>query len=234
MAWGALAELFPGFGGSGRWLPLLEAHARIIERARGRVRVSAVEGEDVVRRQYAESLETMRVAVESGGTPERLVDVGSGGGFPGMVAACVLPETRVTLVEPLKKRAALLAEVAAELGMRNVEVVAQRAEEAARGPLRASADTVTARAVAELRVLVEYTAPFAKEGGLVVLPKGSGVDQELTRAEHAFGELGCEVALVERMREEVGVHGRVVVLRRLGALAERYPRRVGIPAKRPL
>lgn len=235
LGWEELLELFAGFENGEEWLAVLKHHAAILEREKSRVRVSAVEGKDVIRRQYAESLEIARIASEAAsGTPRLVVDVGSGGGFPGMVMAVVMRQADVVLVEPLKKRAALLAMAAEELGLRNVRVEAVRAEEAGRGWLRDRADVVTARAVAEVRELLEYTAPLARPGGLLVLAKGSASEEEIAAADGALRELECELSGVVGMREAVSEWGRVVLLGKNAMTPQRYPRRAGMPAKRPL
>ncbi len=233
LAWEALPGLFPGFEEPGRWLPLLKRHAALIDEAVARVRVTAVEAAEAVRRQYAESLELLRIA-ELEGPAERLADVGSGGGFPGLVTAIVRPGMAVDLVEPLKKRAMLLVQAAAELGLTNVTVHAERAEECGRGALRDRAGVVTARAVAEMRVLLEYTAPLAAPGGLIVLPKGSNLQVELAAAGRALEALDCEVAAIHRMRAGISESLSVVLVRKRGSTPGQYPRRAGMPGKRPL
>ncbi|KAA0224627.1 16S rRNA (guanine(527)-N(7))-methyltransferase RsmG [bacterium] len=233
LTWEALPGLFPELNEPGRWLPLLQRHAALVEAAAERVRVTAVGAADAVRRQYAESLELLRIA-ELAGRAERVADVGSGGGFPGLVVAAVRPDARVDLIEPLKKRAVLLGEMAEELGLRNVAVHAERAEDCGRGPLRDRAGLVTARAVAELRELVEYTAPLAAPGGLVALPKGSSLPGELEATGRALEELGCEVAAIHRMRAVISEMLSVVLVRKVGSTPERFPRRAGVPGKRPL
>lgn len=233
MEWDELPPLFPELPEPGRWLALLRRHAAMVEGAAPRVRVSSVPAPEAVRRQYAESLELWRI-VSRHNTPSTLADVGSGGGFPGLVIACVAPEVAVTLVEPLQKRAALLGDMAAALGLTNVTVAPSRAEVAGRGPLRDRADCVTARAVAEIRELVEYTVPLAAAGGTIVLPKGSRLSEELAAADHALRELACELVGVEPMRATVSETVSVVRLRKVAVTPERYPRRAGIPRKRPL
>lgn len=233
--WAGLPMLFPNVPGPARWLPLLQAHAALLEAARERVRVTAVASEEAVRRQYAESLELLRIADDhTAGSGSPLVDVGSGGGFPGLVIAIVRPRLAVHLVEPLQKRARLLAEMSAELGLRNVTVHPLRAEEAGRGPLRDSAAVVTARAVAELRELLEYTAPFAAPGALLVFPKGSAFKEELEGASAAIEELACDYEGFVPMRPEVSETLGLALFRKRSETPSRYPRRPGVPAKRPL
>jgi len=231
MEWIELPGLFPSIPTPGNWLPLLQHHHDLIEAAA--VRVSSVPPEEVVRRHYAEALETWRIATAEE-LPARIVDVGSGGGFPGIVFASIAPDTHVDLVEPLRKRATLLNELVSGLGLTNVAVHPQRAEEAGRGPLREAADLGTARAVASLSELLEYVAPLVRPGGLIAFPKGSALRGELGAASSALKPLRCEVLDTVPMRPEVSETLAILRLRRTGEMPETYPRRTGIPAKRPL
>lgn len=234
LEWGQLPGLFPEFEEAGRWLPLLEHHARLVDEAAVHTRVTSVEPEDVVRRHYAESLEVLRVAVAADGVPASMVDVGSGGGYPGLVAAAIWPETAVHLVEPLQKRARLLGVMAEAMGLRNVYVYPERAEDAGRGPLRERAALVTARAVAQLRELIEYTAAFAANGGLIALPKGSRAAAEVADAGRALAALGCDYERTVEMRPEVSDAGVVVLVRKVRGLRPKYPRKAGTPGRLPL
>lgn len=231
LAFDDLPALFPGFDDPERWLPLLRRHLELVEAAAERVRVTSVAPADAVRRHYAESLELLRLAGPFEGS---VCDIGSGGGYPGMIVAAVLPGTLVHLVEPLRKRASLLTEMAAELRLENVSVHALRAEEAGRGPLRNANGLVFARAVAELRLLLEYTAPVASVGATIALPKGSRGEGELAAAGNAMSELQCEYIDTVRMRDEVNSAVTIVRLRQLAPVPAKYPRRPGMPERRPL
>lgn len=193
-----------------------------------------MESAQVVQRHYAESLEILRIAEEGGADPATLVDVGSGGGYPGLVLAIVRPQSAVHLVEPLQKRARLLETIAGELGLQNVIVHPVRAEEAGRGPLRDSATMVTARAVAALPELLEYTAPLAAPGACLAFPKGTSHPEELAAAAAAMSELACEHRTTLPMRPEVSSAVSVLLFQKIGPTHPRYPRRPGMPAKRPL
>lgn len=234
MSWEDLPDLFPGLAEAGRWLPALRRHLEMVEAAASHTRVTSVAPADAIRRHYAESLEILRIALAAGSSLELVVDVGSGGGYPGLVFACVFPDVRVELVEPLKKRARLLVGLAEALGLGNVGVHPQRGEEAGRGPLRDAASLVTARAVSPLAELLEYTAPLAATAGLIVLPKGTALDDELAAAEPAFSALSVEVAATVAVRPEIAESIRVLIARKTGATDPRYPRRAGMAAKRPL
>lgn len=234
LSWDDLPGLFPEFEGPERWLPLLQRHAELVEGAAHHTRVTAVTGANAIRRQYAESLEVLRIARQFTATCDPYADVGSGGGYPGLVIAIVEPSLAVTLVEPLQKRARLLEAMAGELGLTNVRAFAGRAEDAGRRDLRESCALVTARAVAELRELLEYTAPLARTGGWIVLPKGTGAEAEVEEAARAITELNCAHRATVTMRPDVSDSGMAVVLEKLGPVSDRYPRRAGLPGKRPL
>jgi 16S rRNA (guanine527-N7)-methyltransferase len=233
LAYDDLPALFPMFPAPERWLPLLRRHAELVLAAAERVRVTAVPAEEFARRHYAECLELLRLCRRASDATH-IVDIGSGGGFPGLVFAMVEPESRIDLVEPLQKRAALLAEMARELGLANVRIHPERAEDAGRGPLRGAAGVVTARAVAELRELIEYMAPFAEHDGLLACPKGSGAEEELTSAATAIATLGCGDPAIARMRPQVSETVAVVTMRKVGETGVAYPRRAGVPHQRPL
>lgn len=234
LSWDDLPRLFPGLGDPVAWLPLLQRHAALVDAAAGHTRVTAVPAAEAVRRQYAECLELLRIARTVVPSLSPAVDVGSGGGYPGMVFAIAAPDMMITLVEPLQKRARLLESMAAELELPNVTVIAARAEDAARGPLRDSAALVTARAVAELRELVEYTAPFARPGGWLLLPKGSTAPDELAAAATALEALGCSHRATLPMRPQVSETLTVLAIEKHGPTPPKYPRRPGQPGKRPL
>jgi 16S rRNA (guanine527-N7)-methyltransferase len=231
--WQALADLFSGLV-TGAALEAMRQHASLVETLNARANLTAVTGPEAALRHYGESLELWRIASESAGVPDTVVDVGSGAGYPGMVFAIAAPDTRVVLVEPRQKRADGLRGMAATLGLRNVEVLAERAEDAGRGALRGSAELVTARAVAALPVLLEYTAPFARPGGWLAFPKGSGAEQEMAEAGEAASALGCGEPSIVPMRAAISETIRVVRYRQLTQAPDRYPRRAGLPAKRPL
>lgn len=163
--------------------------------------------------------------------PNRLLDLGSGGGVPGMVLAIARPDIRVTLLEATAKKARFLETTAAVLGLSNVSVVWDRAEAAAAhgAPLRESFDLVTARAVAPLRVLIELSVPFLRLGGVILAVKGERATEELADAERALETL--RVTLRGTYRQPTAT---LVVLEKLAATPPRYPRKPGEPKRRPL
>lgn len=163
------------------------------------------------------------------------IDVGSGAGFPGVPMAIMRPDIRFTLLDSLDKRVKFLAEVVDALGL-NAEVVHLRAEDAARRPeLRERFDLAVARAVAPMGVLCEYLLPFVRPGGRMLAMKGPGLDEELAQAAPALELLG---GTLERVAP-LAIPGRdwdhrAAWVRKDRPTPDRYPRRAGLPEKRPL
>lgn len=194
----------------------------------------------VQRRLFGESLAllvALRTAgVLSPGGPLRVVDVGAGAGFPGVPMQIVDASLRLTLVESHGRRARFLETVVGEMELDGVDVVTARAEEAGRDPAyREQFDVAVARALAPLPVLVEYLLPLLRHGGVMAAPKGSGAERELDEAAGAIDALGgCVEESVPLSLPDGAAPQRVIVVRRCGELPERFPRRPGIPAKRPL
>ena len=147
--------------------------------------------------------------------PARLLDVGSGGGFPGMVLGILRPDLDVTLLDATRKKVAFLSEVAVELDV-PVQALHGRAEEIARTDLGGSFDLVTARAVAPLERLVGWTVPFLRPGGLLYAIKGGRWREELDAAASALRDWGAEaVATPEELGDSPdGVRPLVVIIRR--------------------
>ncbi|NPV29393.1 MAG: 16S rRNA (guanine(527)-N(7))-methyltransferase RsmG [Firmicutes bacterium] len=165
----------------------------------------------------------------------RLLDLGSGAGFPGIPLKISFPGVRVFLLEAQRKRCAFLQEVCRALELDACTVLAGRAEDLGRLPgLRAAFDRVVVRALARLPVILELGLPFLLPGGLLVALKGRDVERELEEARAALEVLGGEVARVipYRFPGEVGRH--VVTVRKVAPTPDGYPRRAGIPARRPL
>jgi 16S rRNA (guanine527-N7)-methyltransferase len=169
--------------------------------------------------------------------PLRLVDVGSGGGMPGLPLKIAFPELRVTLVESIGKKAAFLKETVAQLGLRDVEVVAERAETVARDPEhRDTYDWATARAVGSLPVVIELCAPFLAPGGLLVAQRSGDLDAELTHAAPAFKalHLWSRIPIWIDLPGLDGGNRGLIVGEKYAPTPALYPRRPGVPRKHPL
>jgi 16S rRNA (guanine527-N7)-methyltransferase len=166
----------------------------------------------------------------------RCVDVGSGGGLPGIPLAIAFPELQVTLLESAGKKTAFLREVVDDLGLTGVSVRSGRAEEVARDPDERDAyDLAVARALAPLPVALELCLPYVCPGGIVVLPRGSDLANQLADGEAAAEQLAARLHPPIVLDDPELPAGRsLVVAEKLGPTPERYPRRPGMAAKRPL
>jgi 16S rRNA (guanine527-N7)-methyltransferase len=174
--------------------------------------------------------------VMRGQPPGRAVDVGTGAGFPGLPLKIVLPQIRLTLVEATAKKAEFCRHVVGSLGLEGVEVVHRRAEQIGHLPEhRQSYDWALARAVAAMPVLAEYLLPLLRLGGKAVAQKGESGPAEAHSAERAVRLLGGRVRqLVPVELPGVAETRYLVVLEKLAATPAAYPRRTGVPAKKPL
>lgn len=169
-------------------------------------------------------------------TPRRLVDVGTGAGFPGLVIKILYPAMKLTLVESVGKKAKFCAHIAQILNLDGVEVLTARAEEVGqRAAHREKYDWAVARAVANLPVLTEYLLPLVRVGGGVLAQKGESGPAEAQSAEKALKLLGGKLRQVIPV-ELPGVADQryLVVLEKSAATPPMYPRKDGIPAKKPL
>lgn len=195
---------------------------------------------EIERRHFGESLALLAVlrdaGLAGGAAPIRLADLGPGAGFPGVPMRIVDPTLHLTLIESHARRAAFLDLLVGELALGDVTVRQARAEDAGRAPdLRAAFDVVVARALAPLPVLVEYALPLLRDGGVLAAPKGSRALDELTEARGAIAALGGAALDPRPLPLPAGAPVQHVVLIRCdGPLDDRYPRRPGIPSKRPL
>ncbi len=168
----------------------------------------------------------------------KLADVGSGGGLPGIPLKIMHPALRATLLESTGKKARFLRHAVGRLELVGVEVVEGRVEEVARrSGYRGEYDVATARAVARLSVVAEYCVPLLKVGGYVISMKARLETEELAEGERAAQRLGARVSEVLQvpLLPEVGAkERRLVILEKVMCTPEEYPRKVGVPARKPL
>lgn len=166
----------------------------------------------------------------------RLLDVGTGAGFPGIPLKIVSPSLHVTLIDGTGKKIIFLREVVERLGLQAVEVEQGRAEEMGHDDLyRGQFDLVSARAVASLNTLVEYILPLVRRGGYAVIYKGSSAPQELGEAHKAIELLGGETVRLAPVNVPLLDEQRFVLLiRKQHPTPDRFPRGQGLPRKKPL
>lgn len=167
----------------------------------------------------------------------RLLDVGCGGGFPSLPLAIARPDLTITAMDATEKKVLYVNESARLLGLRNIQAISARAEEAANGELREGFDIVTARAVASLPVLSELCLPFVRIGGAFYAMKGAGAEEETRAASRAFSLLGGSLVSVTPLKVLGGeeVQSRfAVTIRKTGKTPDGYPRHFSKISKKPL
>ena len=212
-----------------------------------RVNLTSITGyEDVQIKHFLDSL-TVTLAWQPLVTNAdfRLIDVGTGAGMPGMPLKILFPDIKLVLLDSTAKKAAFLHHLKYQLGLDNVEIVVGRAEEIAhQAQYRESFDIVLSRGVAPLATLVELTLPFCliggnliaqKKGAIDPVRKSNGVDQEISQATKAISLLGGRLREVKRVNlEEFTDERQLVIIDKVSPTPQLYPRRPGIPSKRPL
>jgi len=167
---------------------------------------------------------------------KRWLDIGTGAGFPGMVLKLFLPGDSFYLLDSSAKKVNFLNQLIYKLGLKGIDATHGRAEDLAQiEEWRGSFDYICSRAVASLNVLLEYSVPFLKNGGLAYLYKGPEYDQEIKRAETALKTLGAEIKKVIEL-DVPGLEAEryLIIVEKNNETPKKYPRRAGIPKKRPL
>ena len=211
----------------------LEHYVQLLLRANARTNLTRViEPHAVARLHLLDALSALPLLAET--NPRRALDLGSGGGVPGIVLAIATPHVRWTLVDSIGKKVHALAQFVEALGLMNVEARAARAEDLGRGPERATFDLVTARACSSMPVVLEYAMPLLAVRGRLIAWKAAPSAAELTAGREAAEVLGAAEPHVRPTDlAALGDHVLVVADKRRPT-PDRYPRRPGEPARRPL
>lgn len=165
-----------------------------------------------------------------------LIDVGTGAGFPGLPLKIFCPSLKLTLLDSLNKRVKFLQLVVDELGLKDVEVIHARSEEAARNRnYREKFDIATARAVARLPIICEYCLPFVKTGGVFIALKGRQYEDETEEARKAIKILGGEIERTVPIKlPEIDDKRAVIYIKKIKSTPKAYPRKAGTPERNPI
>ena len=163
----------------------------------------------------------------------KIVDVGTGAGFPGLPLKLVYPSLDLCLVDSASKRVEFLRHVCSSLGV-EAEIIHSRAEDLGRGPHRETFQIVAVRAVATLAIISEYCLPLLQVGGVFAALKGPGAEQEATDAGNAIALLGGTIRDIHSYNLPLGDQRTLVVIEKTTPTPEKFPRRAGMPTKKPL
>ncbi len=216
-------------------LEQLMLYKDILKEWNEKINLTAIEEDkDVIIKHFIDSL-TIIPYLNQMKMPVSLVDIGTGGGFPGIPVKISNKDIHVTLLDSLDKRVKFLNEVITRLDLKEIEAVHGRAEDYGLNPeYREKYDVATARAVASLPVLLEYCLPFVRVGGLFIAMKGSSLE-EVEASKRALQILGGEIEdLSELTLPFTDMKRNIIIIRKLRHTSPKYPRKAGKPSRDPL
>ncbi|OKZ65628.1 MAG: 16S rRNA (guanine(527)-N(7))-methyltransferase RsmG [Clostridium sp. 28_12] len=190
------------------------------------------EPKEIILKHFIDSITILKYIDDN----SKLVDVGTGAGFPGVPLSIMNPTLKITLVDSLNKRLIFLQEVVKELNLKNIEIVHARAEEFGQNKnYREKFDIATSRAVANLATLSEYIVPLVKIGGKIISMKASNAKEEINDAQKAIEVLGGKIEKIEEFDLPESDIGRtIIIIDKNKCTPAIYPRKAGTPAKEPI
>lgn len=190
-----------------------------------------VDDEEIIIKHFIDSLTIVKHIPQNA----KIIDVGTGAGFPGIPIKIARPDVEVVLLDSLNKRINFLNEVIEKTGITDIETIHSRAEDAGNNiKYREKFDISTARAVANMSTLLEYCTPFLKEGGRFICMKAEA-REEVKEAEKAIKTLNMQLEDVEEFKlPKIEANRTVIILKKLKSTPPKYPRKAGIPSKEPI
>lgn len=232
--WESFAESLTGIDLPEDFFSRADAYMAALQSANRSVNLVSSATVNDLRPHVVDSLQVLRATSEEG--PCRAIDVGSGGGFPGVPLAIARPCWEVSLLDSLHKKQAALQTISSDLGWTNVRVLCARAEELGRDPHhRESYDLAFCRAVGRFSTVLELTLPFLKVGGLALLHRGHEGQSELLAAQTVLARLGAKAgASISYKISGLDLDRFIICVEKSSQIGESFPRRPGVPAKKPL
>jgi len=200
-----------------------------------RINLTAITDMDgIVKKHFIDSLKIFEFSKLK--NARKVIDVGTGAGFPGIPMKIVNDQFEMTLLDSLNKRIEYLKEVCKELELRNINFVHARAEDGAKMPEhREKYDIAVSRAVANMAVLSELCLPFVRQGGYFIALKGPGVETELNESKKAITEMGGKLLEVINVTiKDTDLNHNIVVVEKIGKTPLKYPRQAGLVSKKPI
>lgn len=198
-----------------------------------KVNLTAITDEnEIIVKHFIDSLTINKYLINA----NKILDLGTGAGFPGIPLKIVNKDKEFVLVDSLNKRIEFLNKVKEKCELENLELIHSRAEDLAKNiNYREKFDVVTSRAVANLRTLAEYLLPFVKKEGICICMKGPNVDNELEEAKNSINILGGKIEKIEKIfLKENDMERNILIIRKIQNTPNKYPRKAGIPTKLPL
>ena len=210
-----------------------DAYARLLKEWNEKINLTAITDPlGITVKHFADSLSVFKYC--SFPQNSKVIDVGTGAGFPGVALLIARPDLQLTLLDSTKKKLTVIENILSEIGL-NAELLHSRAEEAGQnGNYREKYDFATARAVANLRELSEYCLPFVKRGGCFISMKGASAPEELSGAKKAIAVLGGEIEKAENFSLEDAGERCIITIKKVSSTPGKYPRPSAKIAKNPL
>ncbi|WP_298844281.1 16S rRNA (guanine(527)-N(7))-methyltransferase RsmG [Clostridium sp.] len=192
------------------------------------------EDEAIVKKHFIDSMKVFKF--DQLKNAKSVIDIGTGGGFPGIPMKIIKPEVNIVLLDSLNKRIIFLNEVINRLNLKNIKAIHGRAEDFAREKqYREKFDIAVSRAVANLTVLSEYCIPYVKVGGYFVAMKGPAVEDEIKLSKNAIRMLGGQIEHIEKVQiEGSDLNHNLVIIKKISQTHKEYPRKAGMVTKAPL
>ena len=187
---------------------------------------------EIISKHFVDSLTILKYIKNN----DKVIDVGTGAGFPGIPLAIFKNNTKFTLLDSINKRINFLNEVKEKIELDNVENLHGRAEDFGQNKsYREQYDVAASRAVAPMHVLLEYLLPFIKVGGMCICMKGPNVSEEIKDIENVAKKLGAQLVETENLKLLNGeIERNIIILKKIKNTDKKYPRKAGTPSKQPL